>query len=125
MDHVEQAHDFTHPPTYDRQRGPGLDDDVPTFELEKGKRDGRQDDVMHPAGIRAPFEVIEAQIVFELAILLFDRPAAPVQGDQIDQRRRRRKMEQVVLPVISGRALAEQPPVAAALVGRTRNRTAR
>ena len=58
------------------------------FDLEERERDGRQDDVMRPALIAAAFEVIEAEVVFELAILLFDRPAAARERDQVDERRR-------------------------------------
>ena len=76
MHHVQQAHDFTHPPTDHGQRGAEFDGGAPAFDLEEGKGHSRQYDVMPPAGIRAPFEVIEAQIVFEFAILLFNRPAA-------------------------------------------------
>ena len=85
------------------------------FDLEEGERDGREHDVMRPALIGAAFEVIEAEVVFQLAILLFDGPAAARERDEVDERRRRRQMEQVVLPHVGRRAFAEQPPVAAAL----------
>ena len=67
---------------------------------------------MRPARIGAPFEMVEAEIVFELAILLFNRPAAPGEGDQVDERRGRREVEQVVLPFVGGRSFAEQPALA-------------
>ena len=50
---------------------------------------------MRPALIGAPLKMIEPQIVFELAILLFDRPAAAGERDEVDQRRRVRQVEQV------------------------------
>ena len=93
-------------------RGPG--GGARAFDLEEGERDGREHDVMRPALIGAAFEVIEAEIVLELAILLFDGPAAPRERDQVDERRGRREMEQVVLADVGGRAFAEQPAVAPA-----------
>lgn len=109
MDDVEQPHDFADPPADHGQRGSRLDGRAAAFDLEEGKRNGRQHDVMRPALIRAPFEVIEAEIVFEFAILLFDRPAAAGERDQVDQRRGRREVEQVVLPLVGRRPFAEQP----------------
>ena len=38
--------------------------------LEERVRDGREHDMMLPAGIRAPFEMIEAEFGLELLILL-------------------------------------------------------
>ena len=72
---------------------------------------------MRPALIGAPLEVIEAEVVFALTILLFDRPTAARQRDQVDERGRRGPVEQIVLAFVGGRALAEQPPVAASLCG--------
>jgi ribosome-binding protein aMBF1 (putative translation factor) len=58
--------------------------------------------------------MIEAEIVLQLAIMLFDRPAAAGERDEVDERRRLRQVEQVVLPLVSRGSFAEQPPVAAA-----------
>ena len=99
MDDVEQAHDFADPPADHGQRGPGLARGASAFDLQERKGDRRQDDVMQPALIAAPFEMIQAEIVFQLAILLFDRPAAPGKRDQVDERRGGREVKQVVLPL--------------------------
>ena len=47
------------------------------------------------------------EIVFELAVLLFDWPAAAGQRDEIDERRGVRPVQQVVLPLIGGGSFAE------------------
>ena len=75
MDDVEQAQDFADPPAHDGQRGRGPSGR--RVRLEKGERHRGEDDVMRPALIGAAFEVIEAEVVLQLAILLFDRPPAP------------------------------------------------
>lgn len=59
------------------------------------------------------FEVIETEVVFQLAILLLDRPAAAGERDEIDERRRVRQVEQVVLLLVGRGSFSEQPPVAA------------
>ena len=46
---------------------------------------------MRPARIGAAFEVIEAEVVFEFAILLFDGPAAARERDEVDQGGRGRR----------------------------------
>src|SRR5260221_8880029 len=56
------------------------------FVLEKAVRDRSQDDVALPARQAAAFEVIEADLVFELLVLLLDGPALMGQGDQRAQR---------------------------------------
>ena len=86
MEHVEQAHDLADPAAHDGQRGPGAVGGARPFDLEEGERDGGEDDVMRPALIGAAFEVIEAEVVLELAILLFDGPAAARERDQVDER---------------------------------------
>src|SRR5207244_2383026 len=66
--------------------------------------------------IRATFEMVPAEFVFELAVLLLDRPAASGQRHQRLERRRGVQVEQVVLPVVPGqRAFAQQPTLAATL----------
>ena len=110
MNDVEQPHDFADPPADHGQRGARRVGHAPAFDLEEGKRDGRQDDVMRPALVAAPFEVVEAEFVFELAVLLFDRPAAAGERNQIDPRGGGREIEQIVLPLVVGRAFTEQPP---------------
>src|SRR3970282_1267330 len=71
--------------------------------------------MVRPALIGAALEMIEAEIIFELAILLFDRPAAAGERDEVDERRRLRQVEQVVLPFVARGTFTEQPPVAAPL----------
>src|SRR6185312_7268766 len=73
VDDVEQAQDLTHPPAHDRECGARLDGDASAFDLEEGKGHGRQDDMVRPALKGAALEVIEAELVFQFAILLFDR----------------------------------------------------
>lgn len=87
MDDVEQAQDLTHPPAHDRECGARLDGDASAFDLEEGKGHGRQDDMVRPALKGAALEVIEAELVFQFAILLFDRPAAA--GERISGNSRR------------------------------------
>lgn len=60
MEHVEQVHDFYARTHARRAVWAWARRSRATFVLEEGKRDGRQDDVMHPTGIRSSFEVIEA-----------------------------------------------------------------
>jgi hypothetical protein len=45
------------------------------FELEERVRDGAEDRVMRPPMVRAALEVIEAEVVFEFAVLLPDLPS--------------------------------------------------
>ena len=45
---------------------------------------------MRPALIGAAFEVVEAEVVLEFAVLLFDRPAAARERDQFDAAARSR-----------------------------------
>jgi hypothetical protein len=105
--HVEQPHDLADPSTDDGQGGARVLGAEPTFDLQKGERHGGEDDVMRPALVGAAFEVIEPEIVLQLAILLFDGPSAARERDEVDERRRRWQMEQVVLPHVGRRALAE------------------
>ena len=81
-----------------------------------------------PARQRAPFEVIEAEFVFQLLILLLDRPALMREADEIVQGSRARQMDEVVLgarrrPEV---ALREQPDLGRepALAPRVRRRDA-
>ena len=86
----------------------------PAFELEEGERDRGEDGVMHPAPIAAALEMIDAQFILELPILLLDGPAAARHGHQVVERRGGVEIQQVVLPgVVGQRALAQQPAVAA------------
>jgi hypothetical protein len=64
------------------------------------KTTARQDDVMRPATIAPAFEVIEAEVVFELAILLLDRPATAGEGDEFGERGRLVEVEQIAFVVI-------------------------
>ncbi len=84
---------------------------VHPFLLEERVGDGADDDVMGPPGVRAPFEVIEAQLGLELLVLLLDGPALMDEGHEVAERGRSREVDEVVLgdarPVLG--ALAEQP----------------
>jgi hypothetical protein len=79
MDHVEQPHDLTDPSADDRQRRTAIGVGAPAFELQERERDRRQDDVMRPPLIAPPFKMIEPEVVFEFAVLLFDGPPSPRQ----------------------------------------------
>ena len=68
MQDVEQAHDLADPSTHHRERGPRLALVAPAFELEEGKRDGGQHDMMRPPVKAAPFEVIKPEVVFQFTI---------------------------------------------------------
>ena len=68
---------------------------------------------MSPALKAAPFEMLKPEVVLEFAVLLFDRPAAARERDQIDQRCRGRQVQQIVLPLVGGGTFAEEPSVVA------------
>lgn len=74
VEEIEQAHDLTDPAADQGQCGPSVWG-ASAFELTECKGDGDQDDVMHSALIAAAFEMFEAKFVFEVPVLLFDRPA--------------------------------------------------
>ena len=76
MDDVEQTQDRADPAADDRQRRARRVGVPPAFDLQEGERHGGEHDVMRPALIGAAFEVVDAEIVFQLAILLLDGPAA-------------------------------------------------
>src|SRR5918994_3729037 len=82
-----------------------------TFVLEPRVGERREDDVTLPPRQGTPFEVIEAEFVLQLLILLFDRPALVRQSDQRAQRRRRRQVDEIVLGPVARpeSALAEEP----------------
>ena len=42
---------------------------------------------------------------------MFDGPAAPCERDQVDERRGRREMDQIILADVGGRAFTEQPAI--------------
>jgi hypothetical protein len=52
--------------------------------------------VILPPGIRAAFEMIEAQFGLELLILLLDRPALTREPDQLLDRRRGRQVDEEI-----------------------------
>src|SRR5438876_11057276 len=71
---------------------------------------------MVPAGITAAIEVIEPQLGLEVAILHLDRPPAARDAHQGLERRVRRQIAEVVLPLaVDQRFLTEQPALAATL----------
>src|SRR4029077_11444530 len=57
-----------------------------TFHLEKAVGEGGQDDVSLPPRQTAAFEVVEADLVLELLILLLDRPSLMGETDDRAQR---------------------------------------
>src|SRR5262249_15297179 len=71
----------------------------PTFDLEEIEGHRREDRVMVPPRVAAALEVVEPQLGFEIAILDFDRPAAPREAYQCLERRRRWQAAEVVLPL--------------------------
>jgi hypothetical protein len=88
--------------------------DAPRFELRKVERHRGEDRMMVPAGITATLEVIEPQLGLEVAILHFERLRAPRDADERLERRVRRQVAQVVLPVaVDQRFLTKQPVVSA------------
>jgi len=93
VDDIEQPHDLADPAAHDRQRRTERGGGPPAFELEEGKRDRRQDDVMRPAPIAPPFKMIEPEVVLQFAVLLFDGPAGPRQRDEGLQRGGRGEVE--------------------------------
>ena len=70
VDHVEEPHDPADPSADDGQGRAERCVGSPAFELQERERDGRQDDVMRPAPIAPPFEVIEPQVVFQFPVLV-------------------------------------------------------
>ena len=62
---------------HDRERGAARQA-ASSFVLEPGIRQGREHDVALPSRVLASFEVIETEFLFELLILLLDRP--PLMG---------------------------------------------
>src|SRR5438132_13344659 len=70
---------------------------VPALLLKKRIGDRRQDDVSVPARICSPFEVVEAEFVFELLILLLDGPSLMRDPDESLQRGGHRKMNEEIL----------------------------
>src|SRR5450759_3781143 len=84
---------------------------VEALQGEEAMRQADERDVVVPAAKRAPLEVIEAERVLELAVVLLDAPAQLGEAHQLEQRRLRRQVGQPVLRrllLILG-PLAEQP----------------
>jgi len=77
------------------------------FQHEKRVGHRGQRDVMMPARPRAAFEVIEAQFVFQLAVVLFDAPAAFRQADGAPEAERLAR--QVGEPVLDRRRRRARP----------------
>ena len=85
-----------------------------------------------PTGERAPLEMIEAELGLELLILLLDGPAVMRQADDLDQRRGRGQMDEIVFGARRGADIAlgeepdfgHQPPVPAVDGGRDADRHA-
>lgn len=76
------------------------------FALQPGVREGGEDDVALPPGQGAPFEVIEAEFVLQLLLLLLDRPALVRQPYPCAQRRRRGQVDEIVLGPVARPARA-------------------
>ncbi len=105
---VVEAHDLADPAPHHGQRRARAVGAADPFDLQEGERHVREHDVMRPALIGAAFEVVEAELVLELAVLLFDRPAAARQRDQLAEAGGGREMDQIILAGV-GRAFTEQP----------------
>ena len=88
----------------------GLSASAP-FVLQKAVGKRRQDDMALPPRQRSSLEVIEADLVLEFLVLLFDGPALMGQRDQGAQRRRRRQIHQVIAGAVAAGQFpfAEQP----------------
>jgi hypothetical protein len=71
------------------------------FALEPDLSQGREDDVPLPPRERAPFEVIEAQFVFEFLILLLYGPPLIREPHQSAQRSGRGQVDQIVLGAVA------------------------
>src|SRR5260370_18420460 len=71
--------------------------------------------MMVPPVVRAAFEVIQAEVVLELPIMLFDRPAAAREAHQVEERRRGGQIQQIGFARAAGRerALGEEPALGA------------
>ncbi len=81
------------------------------FALQPAVREGGEDDVPLPPRQGAPFEVIEAEFVLQLLILLLDRPPLMGEPDQGAQRRRGGQVDQIVLgPVARAEGAFAQEP---------------
>ena len=85
--------DFLHNATHPGKRQ--TDSDPLSLGLEKVVRDRGEHDVVMPSGERAPLEMIETELGLEVLILLLDRPALMRQADDLDQRRRRRQIDEI------------------------------
>ncbi len=79
--------------------------------LQEVVRDGREDDVMVPAGKRAAFEMIQPEVGLRLAILLLDGPPLMCEPDEPRPRRGGRQVHEVVLGLgrVAGVAFGQQP----------------
>src|SRR5450756_510846 len=70
---------------------------VEALQGEEAVRQRDERDVVVPAAKRAPLEVIEAERVLELAVVLRDAPAQLGEAHQLEQRRLRGQVGQPVL----------------------------
>src|SRR6266850_513404 len=70
--------------------------------LEKRIRDRADRHVMAPAGIRPALEVIEAQVGFEVLVMLLDGPALMRQAHEVRERRGRWQRDQIVASTSGG-----------------------
>ena len=79
--------------------------------LEKGVGDRAEDRVVGPAGIAAPFEMVEAELVLEVLVLLLDRPPLMRQADQARQAGRGGQVDEVLFapPGWAQSPLAQEP----------------
>src|SRR5918993_3060115 len=81
------------------------------FALKPGVGQGGEDDVALPPREGAALEVIEAEFVLQLLVLLLDRPPLMRQSHQGAERRGGRQVDEIVLGSIARAqaAFAEQP----------------
>src|SRR3954447_12327087 len=58
---------------------------APAFEGEEGVRDRDERDVVMPAAVGAALEVVQAERVFEFAVVVLDAPAELAEPNQLTQ----------------------------------------
>ena len=94
LDKIEGRDDLPHPVPYFRKggqrRGPAA-----ALQLEKRARQRGDHRVMVPPVVTAALELIQAEVVLQLPIMLFDGPAAAREAHQFEERRRGRQIQQI------------------------------
>src|SRR5712691_10479936 len=107
---VQRSEDFADERTHHR-KGQLLAACVPALLLKKRVCDGRKNDMPIPAGKGSALEVVEAEFVFELLILLLDGPSLVRSPNESLQRSGPRKMNEEIFGDggAADRSLQQQP----------------